>query len=530
MVRCHARSVGLVAAVPPAASCGPPANLKNTQSPLRHRPCSAILIHQGRASAVPMCRGENLIRRYAAVTRWSLAVADTILAVLVVIGATSLRFGQASGWPLDESPSLPDPQLAVAVFIGMWIFVLWLHGMYRSRARWTRRSDIATVLRALVVLLVATLSLLWIFKLPDVSRLLLAVTFPALAVAAIGIRIVVRQILVLARDHGRNVRYMLVLGAGPRAKAFADLVESHAELGLVIIGHLKADASDTGVVLDRPLLGMVDDLEQVLHSQIVDEVAICLPFSMEEMIEQAALLCEQEGKVVRMPVAPMERLVAIGSLETIDGVGVYSLANGPDRAIGLALKRVIDVVGATAAMVVVSPVLALAAMAIKLDSEGPVLFRQERVGLHGRSFNVLKFRSMCNDAEERLPELQDQNVINGHAFKLEDDPRITRVGRFLRRSSVDELPQLVNVLRGQMSLVGPRPPLPAEVANYDTWHRRRLSMKPGMTGLWQIRARHSPEFDRWVEQDLEYIDSWSLWLDFKIIARTVPAVLAGTGR
>jgi exopolysaccharide biosynthesis polyprenyl glycosylphosphotransferase len=490
-----------------------------------------------RGDFAPDEKGRHLIRRYAAVLRWSLAAADIVLALLVVVGATNFRFGQGSGWPLSQFNSttdpelgLPDPKLAVAVFVAMWIAVLWMHGMYRSRARWTRRSDVAAVLRATVVQLVATLSLLWIFKLPDVSRLLLAVVFPSLAVTAIGIRIVVRQMLVLARDHGRNVRYMLVLGAGPRAKAFADLVESHAELGLVVIGHLKADPSDTGVVLDRPLLGMIDDLEQVLHGQIVDEVAVCLPFSMEELIEQVALLCEQEGKVVRMPVAPMERLLTSGRLESIDGIGVYSLANGPDRAIGLALKRALDVVGATVAMVVMSPVLALLAVAIKLDSEGPVLFRQERVGLHGRSFNVLKFRSMCNDAEDQLPDLQEQNEINGHAFKLADDPRVTRMGRFLRRSSLDELPQLANVLRGQMSLVGPRPPLPSEVAHYDTWHRRRLSMKPGMTGLWQVGARHSPEFDHWVAQDLEYIDSWSLWLDFKIMARTVPAVLGGTGR
>jgi exopolysaccharide biosynthesis polyprenyl glycosylphosphotransferase len=471
-----------------------------------------------------------LIRRYAAVLRWSLAVADTALALLVVILAATFRFGQESQWPLESARNLPDPELAVAVFIIMWIAVLWMHGMYRSRARWTIRSDIATVLRATLVQLVVTLSLLWIFKLPDVSRLLLGVIFPALAIAAIGIRIAVRKSLVLARDNGRNVRYMLVLGAGSRAKAFADLVENHAELGLVIIGHLKADPSDIGSVLNRPLLGMIDDLEQVLHSRIVDEVAICLPFSMEEMIEQVAVLCEQEGKVVRIPVAPLGRLLSTGVVESIDGVGVFSMANGPDRAISLALKRVVDVVGAGILMIVLAPVAALLAIAIKLDSSGPVVFRQERVGLHGRCFNVLKFRSMCSDAEQQLDELREQNEINGHAFKLADDPRITRVGRFLRRSSLDELPQLMNVMRGQMSLVGPRPPLPSEVAHYDTWHRRRLSMKPGMTGLWQVRARHSPEFDHWVAQDLEYIDSWSLWLDFKIIARTVPAVIGGTGR
>jgi exopolysaccharide biosynthesis polyprenyl glycosylphosphotransferase len=231
-----------------------------------------------------------------------------------------------------------------------------------------------------------------------------------------------------------------------------------------------------------------------------------------------------------MPVAPVERALTTGRLESIDGVGVYSLANGPDRAVSLLLKRVLDLVGGACLLIAASPVLAVLAIAIKADSDGPVFFRQERVGLHGRSFPVVKFRSMCSGAEEQLEELREHNEINGHAFKLRDDPRITRLGRFLRRSSLDELPQLWNVVRGQMSLVGPRPPLPSEVAHYDVWHRRRLSMKPGMTGLWQVGARHSAEFDHWVEQDLEYIDSWSLWLDFKIMARTVPAVLSGTGR
>jgi exopolysaccharide biosynthesis polyprenyl glycosylphosphotransferase len=278
------------------------------------------------------------------------------------------------------------------------------------------------------------------------------------------------------------------------------------------------------------VLGMIDDLEEILHGRIVDEVAICLPFSMEEIIEQAAYLCEQEGKVVRMPVAPVERVLTGGRLETIDGVGVYSLANGPDRAFSLIVKRILDIAGSAVLLVLLSPLVLVLAALIKLDSKGPVLFRQARVGLHGRPIHVLKFRSMCVGAEEQLEDLLKHNEINGYAFKLANDPRITRVGRFLRRSSLDELPQLWNVFRGEMSLVGPRPPLPSEVANYDIWHRRRLSMKPGMTGLWQVGARRSPEFDHWVEQDLEYIDSWSLWLDLKIIARTVPAVLAGTGR
>ena len=233
-----------------------------------------------------------------------------------------------------------------------------------------------------------------------------------------------------------------------------------------------------------------------------------------------------------MPVAPVERVLTAGRLESIDGVGVYSLANGPDRAVSLALKRLLDIVGATVLMVVlVARSCCCSRIAIKLDSKGPGLLPP---GASRSARTTVQRDQVQEHVRRRGGEARRtaarQNEINGHAFKLANDPRITRVGRFLRRTSLDELPQLWNVLRGQMSLVGPRPPLPSEVASYDVWHRRRLSMKPGMTGLWQVGARRSPEFDRWVQQDLEYIDSWSLWLDLKIIARTVPAVLSGTGR
>jgi exopolysaccharide biosynthesis polyprenyl glycosylphosphotransferase len=206
---------------------------------------------------------------------------------------------------------------------------------------------------------------------------------------------------------------------------------------------------------------------------------------------------------------------------------VFSLVSGPDRALPLAAKRIVDFVGAACGMLLLSPLLVLIVIAIVVDDRGPIFFRQPRVGLHGRPFMVYKFRSMHIDAHARRAELAGQNTVNGPAFKLDDDPRVTRVGRFLRRTSLDELPQLQNVLFGQMSLVGPRPPLPQEVEGYDLWHRRRLSMKPGITGLWQVRDRREPEFDRWVEADLEYIDRWSLWLDLKILAKTIPAALEG---
>jgi lipopolysaccharide/colanic/teichoic acid biosynthesis glycosyltransferase len=194
------------------------------------------------------------------------------------------------------------------------------------------------------------------------------------------------------------------------------------------------------------------------------------------------------------------------------------------------MKRALDIAVSAMALVVLSPIVAILSLWIRLRDGAPVLFRQTRVGEHGRPFKVVKFRTMIPDAEERLAELEELNEIQGHAFKVTDDPRVTRTGGFLRALSLDELPQLWNVLRGEMSLVGPRPPLPREVDGYDIWHRRRLSMKPGITGLWQVAARREPEFDRWVRMDLEYIDRWSLWLDFKIMARTIPAVIGQQGR
>jgi exopolysaccharide biosynthesis polyprenyl glycosylphosphotransferase len=260
---------------------------------------------------------------------------------------------------------------------------------------------------------------------------------------------------------------------------------------------------------------------------VIDEVAVCLPFSQWNLIDAIAHVCEEEGKIVRIPMDVLDHAVTVGRMEDLDGTPVFSLVSGPDRAIALAVKRTVDLIASAAGLVVLSPMLLIIASTIRLGDGGPVLFRQRRVGLHGRPFDVVKFRSMRPDAEERLSGLAHLNEIHGRAFKMTDDPRITRVGRFLRRSSLDELPQLLNVVRGEMSLVGPRPPLPSEVEGYDLWHRRRLSMKPGMTGLWQVRERRSADFDTWVQADLEYIDRWSLWLDVKILARTIPAAVQG---
>ena len=326
----------------------------------------------------------------------------------------------------------------------------------------------------------------------------------------------------------RTSENVLVLGTGPTGRSLAQKLEDHGELGLRVSGFLGEPADD--LPARWTYLGSLERLPEIIHSQVVDEVAICLVTEDWGLIESIAALCETEGKLVRMPVPMPQLSIATAHIEDLDGTPVLSLLTGPNAALALAVKRLIDLVVATAAIVLLAPLLAGLALAVARSDGGPILFRQERVGLQGRRFRVLKFRSMVAGAESMVDGLLEHNEINGHAFKISSDPRVTRVGRFLRRSSLDELPQLWNVLRGEMSLVGPRPPLPREVAAYDVWHRRRLSMKPGITGLWQIEGRHESEFDRWVQKDLEYIDHWSPWLDIKILLRTIPALLRAEGR
>jgi exopolysaccharide biosynthesis polyprenyl glycosylphosphotransferase len=465
-----------------------------------------------------------MIRRHAAGFRALLMAADALLAVVLLVGLSYWRYGE--DWAVEWRKIVPVPEGLLALYAGGWVVALALNGLYRPRARWSIRREATDVLRATIALALATLSVLFVFKAIDVSRLFLLYLFPIQAALTVATRVVLRLVMERRRRQGKNLRYVLVLGAGPRGQEFGRKLEDHQELGLRVVGFLD-DSAGFDLARDWEFLGPLGSLEDVLHSRVIDEVAICLPFSQWNMIDAIAHLCEEEGKIVRIPMDVLDHAVTVGRMEELDGTPVYSLVSGPDRAIGLAVKRALDLVFSVAGIVLLSPFLLVVALAVKTDDGGPILFRQRRVGLHGRQFDVVKFRSMTPDAEARLDDLVHLNEIDGRAFKMTNDPRVTRVGRFLRRTSLDELPQLLNVLRGDMSLVGPRPPLPSEVQGYDMWHRRRLSMKPGITGLWQVRDRRASNFDTWVEADLEYIDRWSLWLDVQILFRTIPAALEG---
>jgi exopolysaccharide biosynthesis polyprenyl glycosylphosphotransferase len=467
-----------------------------------------------------------MIRRHGTLLRLLLAVVDALAALGLIALLSAVRFG--SEWRSQWADIFAVPWAPAVLVIVAWVAVLWTQGLYRLRVRWSFRGQATGMARAMIVMAFATFSALFLFKLPDVSRAFVLLLLPSLAVASLLVRLVIHQFLTGLRKRGRNSRNIVIVGSGAAAIRFAHEIQGRPAIGLSVIGYLNGPPNEPSIGL--PFLGSHGDLVRVLHEQVVDEVAICLDLAEWELIQNLVEVCRAEGKVVRIPLAGAFLGGSVSYVEDLSGVPVLSLMESPDRQLGLAIKRLIDISVATVGLTVGLPLLVLISLAVLVDSGWPVFFRQQRVGLHGRRFKVLKFRTMVIDAEARRAELLHLNEIKGRAFKVTDDPRTTAVGKVLRRTSLDELPQLWNVLVGEMSMVGPRPPMPSEVDEYDPWHRRRLSMKPGITGLWQVDARREVDFDRWVEMDLQYIDQWSLLLDTKIALRTLPAILRAEGR
>jgi exopolysaccharide biosynthesis polyprenyl glycosylphosphotransferase len=460
--------------------------------------------------------------------RVALMLGDGVTAAAVFLLISFVRFGDGA-WMTFWSRTGIDIRVAAILFGVAWVLALWYHGLYRLRVRWQLRTEAKDIVRSTVAVAAITLALLFITHQDDVSRLFLLALFIVQPLVTFAERLVLRLAFSELRKRGFNTRYMLVVGTGRLAQDFADRVEARHGLGIQVIGHLSVPG-EVQHVTTRPILGTVDEIEDVFHSNVVDEVAACLPPESASYLEPVASLAADEGKTVRIPIDPHEGGLLHGRAEEFEGLLVRSMIHDGHREAGLAVKRLMDIAGATLGLVIFSPVLLITAVAIRVLDGPPVLFRQTRVGLHGRPFTIIKFRTMAPDAEERLHEVAHLNELEGAAFKASNDPRMSSIGAVLRRTSIDELPQLWNVLRGEMSLVGPRPPLPTEVVEYDIWHRRRLSMKPGITGLWQVESRHESNFDRWVELDLSYIDRWTLWLDLSILLRTMPSVLMARGR
>jgi exopolysaccharide biosynthesis polyprenyl glycosylphosphotransferase len=276
---------------------------------------------------------------------------------------------------------------------------------------------------------------------------------------------------------------------------------------------------------------IVDQLNSVITHQPVDEVLVALPMNKYgPLVETIVRHCEEQGIVVRVRTEMFNLQVARSYVDELHGVPVMTIQSGPADSWQLVMKRLIDIVGSAALLLALAPLFAIVTLLIRLDSPGPVLFAQDRVGFNKRRFRILKFRTMVAEADRQQDALEHLNEAEGPVFKIKHDPRITRVGKFMRRFSIDELPQLVNVLRGDMSLVGPRPLPVRDVERIDIrWHKRRFSIKPGITCLWQVNGRSDIGFNEWVRMDLDYIDKWSLGLDLLILMKTIPAVFRGPG-
>jgi len=353
-------------------------------------------------------------------------------------------------------------------------------------------------------------------------------------------KFIIFKILEKIRTDGLNTRNILIVGSKYQARQVIEVVGEHEATGYKILGCFDIDEEMLGqsVLNGHKVIGLMDDLEEYLRNNIVDELIFAMPLKELEKGDRYLAFAESLGIKVRIiPDWGLHYMmyrpdIAAIRFEEFLGIHTMALQSTPQNEGLILIKHVGDFVAGLVLTLILLPVFIGIGVTIKIFSKGSVFYKQERLGQNGRHFMVYKFRTMVEDADERLKELEDMNEADGPAFKIKDDPRIIPyIGSFLRKSSLDELPQLFNVLKSEMSIVGPRPPIPKEVDEYSVWHRRRLSMKPGMTCLWQIAPRRNElSFEEWMKLDLKYIDNWSLFNDFKILVLTAKAVLTGAGR
>jgi len=481
----------------------------------------------------------------------ALRLFDVLVLALALPVAHNLRdalMRDANG--LLHSAHYYVPLLAVTIlcwFVTSWMFEV--YDAYRTRPLSVEASRIG---RAMAVSALVIGAGGYFAKQQDVSRLFVGLYFLGASALLLANRMALRKLARAVRRRGYNTRRFAVVGTGGLADEVVASMAEHPEWGLQFAGFILEngkgpEASKTplpgqlsfsacgpeyGKVPGspgRPVLGHLSRLGDLLESNVLDEVIFAVSRDHLDVIQPAVALCEEQGVEVKICLNFFQAGIGRMSMDEVSGLPALAFSTTPADEVALVLKRAFDIVVAVAMLVLAAPVFAFVSIAIRLDSPGPIFFRQRRVGLHGRDFVFYKFRSMCVDAEAKLESLRQLNEMTGPVFKMTQDPRVTRVGGFLRRTSIDELPQFWNVLKGEMSVVGPRPPTPGEVRKYKPWQRRRLSMKPGITCTWQVSGRSDIDFDRWMQLDLAYIDNWSLWNDMQICFRTIPAVLTSRG-
>ena len=413
------------------------------------------------------------------------------------------------------------------------VFAVSRHMMSRDLAlgRTTMYTQLFGILKEMAQTIGVVLVLIFLLKLQFVSRLVVG----WFAVFSVGLLVATRFLIhywyFLRRSEAlEQALNVLIIGSGRRAHLLAKKLQASFEWHVNVVGFLDPKGQSAGRREGDEILGHVDDIVSVLRDNVIEDVIVAVPRSMLGDVQSIVDACQEEGVRLRFMADLYDLDARRIHLSMVGGIPLLGFEFVDRDHNSLIAKRMFDIVAVLCAAPLILPILLIVALAVKLDSKGPVFFVQQRVGLHKKLFPMFKFRSMVVDAEERLKEIEHLNEADGAIFKIEDDPRITRVGRFIRRTSIDELPQLINVLLGDMSLVGPRPMSIRDVSLFDKGvQRKRFSVRPGITGLWQVSGRSDLPFDRWIELDLEYIDRWTFMADIKILFRTIPAVLKGSG-
>lgn len=420
--------------------------------------------------------------------------------------------------------------LALVFAVPYWCLALYANGLYQSMRTRTYLEILWAVIKAAVLTFMLLGTFIFLFKLTFMSRFffLLFMVFGFLFIWLEKTAIFMSSHFV--RRQGLNTRRLLVVGTGKRADEFVKRVDKHPEWGFEILGAID-DEPGRGInrVGRLSVIGALEEISMIFHRDAVDEVVFVVPRSRLNSLQGAIEDCETEGVVVTVAVDLFDTKLARSSVTELDGLPFLHFKTTHAKEWELLVKRLFDFAAAGLGLFVLSPLFLVMAMLIKATSKGPVFFRQNRLGLAGRRFTLYKFRTMHQGAHDVLSEVSDLESMSTPEFREKKTRWITPIGRFMRKFSIDELPQLINVFVGHMSIVGPRPTVPDEVEKYKDWQRRRFSMKPGITCLWQVNGRNNIAFEEWMKLDLEYLDSWSLWLDTKILLKTVPVVLFGIG-
>lgn len=417
------------------------------------------------------------------------------------------------------------------IIVPAWVVLLNSFNAYRSHRIASFINELISIGKSVFFGGLLLASIAYATKSEYISRVFI-LSFVIINALMLGVeRFTIRAASWAIRKRGYNFRNVIIVGTEATAQEIARIIKNYDEWGLRLIGYVSVLGSSHGKMIDGTnIVGSLTDLESIVKNQVVDEVIFAVPGKRLDNLEDTLLMLEEHGINARIASNAFPHVIAKMTVEELETVPLLTFSTVPSNTVTLAFKRLFDIMIALLLIVLSAPFMLLAMLLIKTTSPGPVLFRQKRSGLQGRVFPLYKFRSMYIGAETKREEFERYNEMEGPVFKMKDDPRITPVGHFLRKSSIDELPQLWNVLKGDMSIVGPRPPIPEEVAKYKRWQRRRLSMRPGLTCIWQISGRNKiNDFNEWVRLDLLYIDTWSFVLDIKIFLKTIPVVLFRKG-